>query len=147
MIGEELTLRALKWVSTINRWAAILVSLFLTVSIGFWTGILINPQRFESLEIPGVDVTRVEDGWLIVMHVKNVGTENAEIRCIDVNGTVMSKNAGLTNGEGMIILIRDKADIWVLLDKSSFTYGTTAKITIHTSAGNRYTQLVILPRM
>lgn len=131
--------------STINRWTAILIPLIITISIGLWTGLLINPQRFESLDITGFDITAVEDGWLIVMHIRNVGTEKASIEYIDVNGTIMSQNAGQTNGEGAVIECRDKLDIWVLIKRSSFTHGSTAKIAIHTSAGNQYIQIVNLP--
>jgi len=105
----------------------------------------VNPQKFESLEIRNAIVNAVDGGWLVTMYVRNIGTIDAEIRYIDVNNTIISKDSVLTNIDGLVIRIQSEAEVWVKISNPPYQRGTSALLTIHTTEGNQYSQLVIIP--
>jgi len=129
----------------LKRISLLLVPLFIFLSVGLWTGILVNPQKFESLEIRNAIVNAIDGGWLVTMYVRNIGTIDAEIRYIDVNNTIVSKDSGLTNIDALVIRIQSEAEIWVKISNPPYQRGTSAFLTIHTTEGNQYSQLVIIP--
>jgi len=105
----------------------------------------VNPQVFESLEIRDATVKAVDGGWLITMYVRNTGNIDAEIKHIDINNTIISKDSGLTNANGLVIPIQSEAEIWVKISNPPYQRGTSAFLTIHTTKENQYSQLVIIP--
>lgn len=104
-----------------------------------------NPNKFESLEIRDASIVGTGPGWLIILHTKNIGTIDSEIRYLDVNGTIVYKESGLTNADGLVIPIRSEADVWVKVSNPPYVRGTAAAVTIVTTKGNHYTEVVILP--
>jgi len=108
-------------------------------------GLLINSNEFESLEVKDALVEAVKEGWLITLYIRNAGTMDSEISYVDVNGTIINGDAGLSDADGLVIPIQNEAKAWVKIGNPPYKRGTTAIITIITTKGNHYMEVVILP--
>ena len=117
----------------------------LLLSVGLWTGILMNPNKFESLEIKSATVAATGQGWLITMNVRNRGTMESVINYVDVNGTTVKREDGLTNCDGLVISVQSEAEVWVKISNPPYERGTAAIVGIITTKGNHYTEVAILP--
>ena len=117
----------------------------LFLSAGFWLGLFANPNKFESLEIRDASVEAVKEAWLIRLYIRNTGTIESEISHVEVNGTIINGDPELSNADDLIIPLQREAEVWVKIGNPPYKRGTTAIITIITTKGNHYMEVVILP--
>lgn len=140
----------------------ILVAVAITVSVAvaYWmSGIAGQYTNFEKVEISSAVVTVDGSGnWIVTIDVKNTGTATATIDAVFVNDAIVATDQEaptaanntlltdlttvtpwqLTSGEPGTIIV------WVGINYSTLSSGTTVNVKLHSAAGMDYIKLVKL---
>lgn len=107
------------------------------------------PEPTELVQIISAYADGSPGNWTITLQVKNVGTADAIIDNIFVNGKPYSQIAGVTLGPGTQLPIQlpsgEARTITIQISGSSFSSGQMVEVRLHTVSGREYPKQVTLP--
>jgi len=138
------------------------VTIAIAIAVALWmSGLVGSFTATENLQIISAYATGNQtDGWTIILQVKNVGTTDATIDNIFINGkpfnanvtvkedtkyenvTIGTKSIPLPTGASKTILINITSSVQNI---GTFTSGQMVEVKLHTASGKEYPKQVTLP--
>jgi len=133
------------------------VTIAIAIAVALWmSGLVGSFTQVENLEIVSAYAESSDNGWNIYLSVKNVGTTDATIDNIFINGKPASSYNGITvstdnqqinfsSGGAVPLPTGQTKDITITITSTSLLSGQMVEIKLHTASGKEHPKQIILP--
>jgi len=137
------------------------VTIAIAIAVALWmSGLVGSFTATENIQIISAYAERIDGGWNITLQVKNVGTTDATIDNIFINGKPLeSYGTNITSvsysisvqspfaaGTGFTLPAGKSATITLMIKTNAgFSPGQMVEVKLHTASGKEYPKQVTLP--
>jgi len=127
------------------------VTIAIAIAVALWmSGLVGSFTQVENLQITSAYADGGNGRWTIYLTVKNVGTTDATIDNIFINGKPLRDVGAISDPDLTSTTVTIKAGdpprtITINIQSTEFVSGQMVEVRLHTASGKEYPKMVTLP--